>query len=73
MLCYRSVSESGSELIDISFAYEGILYVIHESRQPIAMQMNHDAKPNIIDTPLMLILPQAFPQYGTIHFGIVYS
>jgi len=73
MLCWHSVSESGREHIDFSFAYKGSLYVIYASLRPIAMQSNHDAKPNIVDAPLMLILPQAYPQYRTIHFCIVYQ
>jgi hypothetical protein len=30
-------------------------------------------EPIIVDAQLMLILPRAYPQYGTIHFGIVYQ
>jgi len=37
------------------------------------MQSNHDAKPNIVDAWLMLILWQAYLQYGTSDFGIVYQ
>jgi len=63
----------GRERIDLSIAYKGSLYVIYESLRPIAIQSNHDAKPNIVDPPLMFILPQAYPQHETIHFGIVYQ
>jgi len=73
MLCWRSVSESGREQIDFSFTYNGSLYVIYASLRPIATQSNHDTKPNIVDAPLTLILPRAYPQYGTIHFGIIYQ
>jgi hypothetical protein len=37
-------------------AYKGSLYVIYESLRPLAMQSNLDAKPNIFDAPLKLIL-----------------
>jgi hypothetical protein len=29
--------------------------------------------PNIVDTQLTLILPEMYPQYGTIQFGINYQ
>jgi len=73
MLCWRSVSESGWERILSSFANKISLYGIYECLRPIAKQSNHDAKPNIVDALLMLILAQVYPQYGTIHFGIVYQ
>ena len=72
-LCWRVVSESGRDSIAFSFAFKGSLYVIYEFLWPIAMQSNHDAKPNIGDAPLALILPQAYVQYRTIQFGIVYQ
>jgi hypothetical protein len=72
MLCWRWVSESGRERMEFSDAYKGSLYVVYESLRPIAMQSNQDAKPIIVDPPLILILPRAYPQYGNIHFGIVY-
>jgi hypothetical protein len=63
----------GRERINFSFAYIGSLNIVYESLGRIAMQINHDAKPNIMDTPLSLILPRAYPQYGTVHFDIVYQ
>jgi hypothetical protein len=73
MICWLSVLESGRERNDFSFAYNGCRSVIYESLRPIAMQSNHDAKPNIVDAPLTLILPRAYSHYGTIHFRIVYQ
>jgi len=55
---WRSVSESGRDRIDVSFAYEGSLYIIYESLRPIAMQSNLDRKANIVDTMLTLIVPR---------------
>jgi hypothetical protein len=72
MLCGHSVSESGLERIDFPSVYTGSRYVIYESQQPIAMHSNPDAKPGVAAL-LSLILPWAYPQYGTIHFGIVYQ
>ena len=35
--------------------------------------INHSARPKIIDAPLTLILPQAYPHYVTSYFGIDYQ
>jgi hypothetical protein len=59
--------------MDFSFASNGSQYVIYGSLRPIAMQSNDDAKPNIVEAPLTVILQRAYLQYGTIHFGIVYQ
>jgi hypothetical protein len=58
---FGSDSELGRECINYSFAYKDSLYVIYESLRPIGMQSDHDDKPNIIDSPLTLILPQVYP------------
>jgi hypothetical protein len=71
--CWHSLEESGRERIDFSFADTGSLYVIFESLWSIAMQSNHDAKPNIVDTSFTFISPRVYPQYGTIHFGVLYE
>jgi len=55
ILCWRSFSESGRERVAFSFANIGNLYHIYEYLQPITTQINHDAKPKIIDALLMLI------------------
>jgi hypothetical protein len=72
-LCGHSVSDSGREHIDFAFANTASLYIIYASLRPISMQRNHDGKPNIVDAPLTFILPHAYLQYGTIHFGRVYQ
>jgi hypothetical protein len=58
--------------MDFSFASNGSQFVIYGSLQPIAMQSNDGAKPNIVEALLTVILPRAYLQYGTIHFGLVY-
>jgi len=45
------------------FAYEASQYCIYEWSQPITTQITNDARPKIVDTLLMLILPWAYPQY----------
>ena len=54
------------------FAYEASQYPIYEWSQPIAKQITNDARPKIIDAPLTLILPWAYPQFVIIYFGIIY-
>ena len=73
MLDWRSVSESGGECFAVSCGYQGMLYVVYESLRPIAMQSNDEAKPNIFDALLTLILPRAYPQCGTLHICIIYE
>jgi len=47
----------------LPFAQNGGQYHIDEWPQMIAMQITNDARPKIIDAPLTLILPWAYPQY----------
>ena len=54
------------------FAYEASQYPIYEWSQPIAKQITNDARPTIVDAPLTLILPWAYPQFVIIYFGIIY-
>jgi len=54
MFFWRSVSESGREHVSFSFANNGSLYLINECLQPIATEINNDATPQIVKTPLML-------------------
>jgi len=63
----------GQGAYDFSCAYHGGLYDIFKSLQPVAMQSNYDAKPNIVDAAMTLILPRVYPQYGIIQFSIVYQ
>ena len=37
------------------------------------MQRSSDAKPNVVDTVLLLILPRAYPQVRTIYSGTVFQ
>jgi hypothetical protein len=49
--------------VALSFAYKAWQYLIDEWLQPIATQITHDVRPTIIDAPLTLILPWAYPKY----------
>jgi len=71
-LWWRSFPEWGRECVALSFAYKAIQYRIVEWPRLIATWITNDARPNIFDAPLMLILPWAYPQYVIIWFGIVY-
>jgi hypothetical protein len=39
----------------------------------VALGINHSARPKIVNAPLTLILPQAYPHYVTSYFGIHYQ
>jgi len=49
--------------VALSFAYKASQHRIYEWLQSIAMQITNDARPKILDAPLTLILPWAYPQY----------
>jgi len=49
--------------VALSFAQKASLYHIYEWLQPIATQITNDARPEIVDAPLTLILPWVYPQY----------
>jgi len=66
MLCWCSISEWCRERESSSFAYNASQYHIYEWSQPIAMQITNDARTKIVDAPLMLILPCAYPQHAII-------
>jgi thiamine transporter ThiT len=55
-LCWASFSELGSERLAFSVAYNCSLYKISVWYQLVVMQINRDVRPNIIDTPLKLIV-----------------
>jgi hypothetical protein len=61
------------ERVASTCAYTGSLVVLYEYLGLVTLLSNHDAKPNIVDAPLMLILPQADLQHRTVLFGIVYQ
>jgi len=58
--------------VALSFANRGSQYRIYAWLQPIATQITNDGRPKIVDAPLALILPWAYPQYVIILFGIAY-
>ena len=62
-LHWHSISESGREGEARSFTYKASQYHIYEWSQLIAKQITNDTRPNIVDAPLTLILPWAYPQY----------
>jgi len=63
MLCWRSISEWGREREARSFADQASQYHMWEWSLPIATHITNDARPNMVDGPLMLILPWVYPQY----------
>jgi len=67
-----SISEWGMERDARSIAFIPSQCRIHEWSQPIAKQTTNDATPKIVDSPLNLILPCAYPQYVIINFGVIY-
>jgi len=71
-LRWRSISEWGRECEVRSFAYKASQYRIYEWSEPFAKQITNDARPKIVDAPLTLILPWAYPQYGMIYCGVIY-
>jgi len=71
-LCWHSISEWGRDRETRSFAYKARQSCISEYSQPIAMPITNDARPKIIDAPLTLILPWAYPQYIINQFGLIY-
>jgi len=50
----HSFSRCGREHVASSFAYKGGQYLINQYCQPIATQVTHDTKPQIVDPPLTL-------------------
>ena len=72
MLCWRSFSWWGRECFTVSFAYKGSEYFVYDYLQSITHKITQDTLPRIVDTPLMLILTQVYPQYAIIWFGIVH-
>jgi len=54
-LHWHSFSRWGRECVAFSFANKGGQYVFYEYLQPIATQITQDARPEIVDAPLMLI------------------
>jgi len=54
-----SFSEWGSERVALSFAYKASQYRMYEWLWPIATHITNGARPQIVDTPLLLILPGA--------------
>jgi hypothetical protein len=61
-----------SEIINVS-AHKTSQNSIYRHLWLSCALINHPARPKIIDAPLMLILPQAYPHYATSYFGIEYQ
>jgi len=72
MLYGRSISERGREREAYYFAYKASEYLIDQYSEPIATQINNDARLKTVDSPLTLILPWAYPQYLIIQCGLIY-
>jgi hypothetical protein len=64
-LHWRSMTRWGTERVGSQYWDYIWQWLIHFS-------LTRLTGPIIVDSPLMLSLPWAYPQYGTIHFGIVY-
>jgi len=71
-LRWHSTSEWGRQHEARSFAYWASQYRNYEWSQPFAKQITNGARPKIVDAPLTLILPWAYPQYVIIYFGVIY-
>jgi len=72
-LCWCSFSKWGRECVTFSFAYTGEPYLMYECSQRITTPITQYARPKTVRTPLMLILPQVYPQYVIICFRIAYQ
>jgi len=71
-LRWRSFSWWGRVGFTFYFVYKGSKYFVYDYLQPIAHKITQDTGPRIIDAPLTLILPQVYPQYAIIWFGVVH-
>jgi len=71
-LRWHSFSWWGREGITVCFAYKGGKEFLSDWLQPIGGVISPDAWPKIVYAPLMVILPQLYPQYAIIHFGTVH-
>jgi len=66
------ISKMGQGACQFLFCLNGGQYFIDDCLQPITPWITQDARPTILDTALMLIFHQVYPQYAIIWFGIVY-
>jgi len=71
-LSWRSYSEWARARVALCSAWTASQYPIPEWPQPITTQSTNDARPKLIDAPLTLILPCAYPEYVIIQFGLIY-
>ena len=53
-LGWRSFPRWGRERVASSFAYRGGEFLTYDNLQPLATQIDHDARPKIVDAPWML-------------------
>jgi hypothetical protein len=54
-LCGHSFSEAGSDYTAYLFADKGCYYAMYNSLQQFRTQITNDAKPKIVETPLIVI------------------
>jgi len=54
-------------------AYKTGQNFVYRLWRPHRTLINHDARQKVVDAPLTLILPWAYPQYAIIHFRIEYQ
>jgi len=65
MLSWRSFSRSGREHVSFCFSHKGSQYFTYDCLQLITTQSTQDARPGIVDAPLMLFLPwRSFSSWG---------
>jgi len=65
-LRWCSYSEWGREPVALSSAWKASQYHIYEWRQPITTQITNDARPKLVDAPLMLIFRMGQGVYGSL-------
>jgi hypothetical protein len=69
-LCWRSLSRWGRESVAFSFAKKGGQYNEYRYQWVIHILITRLTGQKIVNTPLRLILAQAYLHYATIHFSI---
>jgi len=72
-LRWRSYWEWGRERVALSFAYKSSQYHIYEWPQPMATQINNDARLKIAEAPLTLIFSMGQGAWGREHVALSFT